>query len=272
MLVRLVDRAFENPAMSGGLVVMALTATAIMSNAMFLQSGRHPEPLFNTRPAAVAREVAKAPAVTPAPAARPQATTALPPVPRTAPQTKPAAPTPAMPVPPRPVASPASLVSATQRELARLGMYAGTIDGMIGSRTRAAISNYQTTAGLTATGEPSPELLTALRQASANPAVAPPAPAPASTAAKPDQVAAAVERAAELEREQQAAAQSDRLRRIQSVLDQIGYGPLAADGQANAATADAIRRFELDNGLPVTGEASDRVIARLVAIGAIKQN
>ena len=38
----LIDRMFENPAMSGGLMVMALTASAIVSNAMFLQTGHHP--------------------------------------------------------------------------------------------------------------------------------------------------------------------------------------------------------------------------------------
>ncbi len=51
-IARVVDSAFENPAMSGGLMVMAITAMAIMSNALFLQAGRHPEPLFATRPAA----------------------------------------------------------------------------------------------------------------------------------------------------------------------------------------------------------------------------
>ncbi|MBZ0140852.1 MAG: hypothetical protein K8H87_13930, partial [Pseudorhodoplanes sp.] len=50
LVARLTDRVFENPAMSGGLLVMALTATAIISNAMFLQSTRHPQPLFMTRP------------------------------------------------------------------------------------------------------------------------------------------------------------------------------------------------------------------------------
>ncbi len=55
----IIDRVFENPAMSGGLMVMALTATAIVSNAMFLQSGHHPDPLFMTRPS-VAREAAAA--------------------------------------------------------------------------------------------------------------------------------------------------------------------------------------------------------------------
>jgi peptidoglycan hydrolase-like protein with peptidoglycan-binding domain len=183
------------------------------------------------------------------------------------------------PKPPLPVpaatGNSSTLTAAVQRELARLGVYTGTIDGLSGSRTRAAISGYQAAGGLAVTGEPSPELLALLRQPPAKPAAPAPVAAPppaAAEAAKPDQVAAAVQRAAELEREQAAARQNDRMRRIQSALDLIGYGPLTADGQASAATADAIRRFELDNGLPVTGEPGDKVLARLVAIGAIKAN
>ena len=47
-------------------------------------------------------------------------------------------------------------------------------------------------------------------------------------------------------------------------------GPIAIDGTASTETLDAIRRFELDNGLPITGEASDALIGRLISIGAIK--
>jgi len=275
----MVDRAFENPAMSGGLVVMALTATAIMSNAMFLQNGRHPEPLFNTRPQVATREQPRAPAMAPIPATRPQplpqavqpppaaAPRVMPPVP----QPKPVAATP-QPAPVAAVNPQVALTSATQRELARLGVYMGAIDGALGSRTRGAIASFQTAAGLKASGEPSPELLATLRQSSAQPVAAAPPPAPAVEAAKPDQVAAAVQRAAELEREQAAARQGDRLRRIQMALDLIGYGPLPTDGQPTPATPDAIRRFEPDNGLPVTGEPGDKVIVRLVTIGAIKAN
>jgi peptidoglycan hydrolase-like protein with peptidoglycan-binding domain len=58
-------------------------------------------------------------------------------------------------------------------------------------------------------------------------------------------------------------------RRVQTALNQAGYGPIAVDGYPGSETADAIRRFELDNGLPITGEVGDRLIARLVAVGAM---
>ena len=267
-MARIVDRAFENPAMSGGLMVMAITAMAIASNALFLQAGRHPEPLFATRPAAVAH---KAPARTavavPMPHTREQAPAATP-----APPPKAAAVPAAAPASP-PLDANRVLVTSMQRELARLGIYTGTIDGLFGPRTKAAISTWQTAAGIKVTGEPTPALLAAMRQpVAAAPAAAPPVPAVVKEAASPDQVAAAVARAQQLEREQATISQGKQLRIVQQALNDSGYGPLVVDGQANQATSNAIRRFQLDNGLTVTGELSDKVVARLVAIGAMKAN
>ena len=261
-MARVVDRAFDNPAMSGGLMVMAITAMAIMSNALFLQAGRHPEPLFATRPAAAPQTPAKT--TVPLPHPREQVPAAI------------AAPAPNGAVAPS-TSAPAAidankvLVIAVQRELARLGVYTGTIDGLSGPRTKAAVSTWQTAAGVKPTGEPTPELLAAMRKpaAAAVPAAAP-VPAVVNEAASTDQVAAAVARAAELEREQAAIALGTKLRGAQVALNQIGYGPIAVDGQPSQQTGDAIRRFQLDNGLPVTGELNDKVVQRLVSIGAMK--
>jgi peptidoglycan hydrolase-like protein with peptidoglycan-binding domain len=65
-----------------------------------------------------------------------------------------------------------------------------------------------------------------------------------------------------------AAAERQRLQNVQNILNRIGYGPLAANGESTEETANAIRRFELDNGLPITGAPNDRVLSRLTAIGA----
>ena len=56
---------------------------------------------------------------------------------------------------------------------------------------------------------------------------------------------------------------------VQRALNLIGYGPVPEDGVAGETTIAAIRRFELDHGLPITGAAGDTVIDRLVAIGAM---
>ena len=265
-IARVVDRAFENPAMSGGLMIMAITAMAIMSNALFLQAGRHPEPLFATRPAAAPQAAPSAQVPRAAPAER---TVANVPVPQTREAASAAAQPPA--AAPTPADANKVLITAVQRELARLGIYTGAIDGLFGPRTKAAIATWQTAAGVDATGEPTPELLAALRKpvAAARPSAAP-IPAVVRQAASADQVAAAVARAEELEREQKAATLGRKMREVQVALNQIGYGPLSVDGQPSRPTGDAIRRFQLDNGLPVTGELNEKVVQRLVGIGAMK--
>jgi peptidoglycan hydrolase-like protein with peptidoglycan-binding domain len=63
-----------------------------------------------------------------------------------------------------------------------------------------------------------------------------------------------------------------RYQQVQDALNRIGYGPLAVTGGGDEATANAIRRFELDNGLPISGKAGDRVLARLRTIGAMASN
>ncbi len=325
VLAGIVDRVFEDPARSGGLMVVAMTATAIICNAMFLQNSHRPAPLFATRPSASAVPLPTPapdfrPAATPAPApqaqpvqrvASPQAIT--PPLPRPAPSAKPApvattaaakpAPVPPAPVPATATQSPSeaqqqtALVTEIQRGLARLGIYTGAIDGKTGGRTSAAIAKYETAAGLKPTGHATPELLYALQHPTAAPAAAAaPAADPiaaqldssaerraasiaADNAAADAKAAAAAKAQAQAQAAQaqaaKAAAQTKAAgayRTVQTALNRIGYGPVPVDGTANSPTVDAIRRFELDNGLPVSGEPSDALTTRLVAIGAMKSN
>lgn len=292
MVARLAERAFDNPAMFGGLVVMALTACAIVSNAMLLQNGRHPEPLFMTRPSP-AIEAPVEPTPVPMPRVRAEQAAApppMPPLPRVSPAASEAPPEPATP----------TLIVDLQRALAERGLYRGTIDGIPGSRTRAAITAYQKTEGLPATGEPSTTILDHIRTASILPASEPAPtpltadpPAPAATTETPlDSIAAepilemvsteptapATEVPVEPLPAPAAAApdpalaglQRDRYQSVQHALNQIGYGPVTVDGKAGDDTTNAIRRFELDNGLAITGLPGDKVIERLMAIGALK--
>lgn len=246
---RLVDRACDNPAMTGGLFVMALTAGAIVSNAMFLQSVHHPEPLFATRsPLIVERSVPQLPPVPPRRSDHTGSIPVPPPLPRPAPiETA--------------VVDPAVAqtdIRRVQRALAETGLYLGAIDGEFGPLTRSAISAYEKAQGLTVTGEPSPALLERLEMSAV------PLPSNAAADAAPPAVPALPEVEATV-------ADSERLRneRVQAALNRIGYGPLAVDGAASEEMAGAIRRFELDNGLPLTGVAGDALIDRLIAIGAL---
>ena len=298
LLARFADRALENPARSGGLLVMALTAAGIVSNAMFLQSGRHPEPLFMTRP--VAADFPKTTAV-PLPRVRAEpAVVAAPPADTAADAASPA--------------PGATLIANVQRALTGAKFYSGTVDGVAGSRTRAAIAAFQKDAGLPVTGVASIDLLDRIKAprakapppapvVAAKPPVIPvakPAPVPVAkvvaptdpvariinppapvaklvappapvAVAKPAPVAAApLVPVAKPVPPAPVAAASERVRAVEAALNQIGYGPLKADGAMTADTENAIRRFELDNGLAINGVADDAVVKRLVGIGAMQ--
>lgn len=58
---------------------------------------------------------------------------------------------------------------------------------------------------------------------------------------------------------------------IQQALADAAYGPVAVDGIAGRETTDAIRRFQLDQGMEVTGRIDDRLISRLISVGAMAQ-
>jgi peptidoglycan hydrolase-like protein with peptidoglycan-binding domain len=227
---------------------MALTATAIVSNALFLQSVRHPEPLFATRPPLVVER--NAPLPPPLPPRRDDQTGSIP--------------------PPLPRPAPIAAMTATksdevthireiQTALAQHGLYLGAIDGEYGPLSQTAITAYQKAQGLNVTGEPSAALLEHLKMSSA--AAPPPAQSTSNLQSETPALPAV----------DATVADSRRLRyeRVQAALNRIGYGPVAVDGAANEETVNAIRRFELDNGLPISGAAGEAVIDRLIAIGAL---
>jgi peptidoglycan hydrolase-like protein with peptidoglycan-binding domain len=244
----------ENPAASGGLLVMALTASAIVVNATMLQPGDSP------RPNPAARSSSGGPAVqVPTPRPRDPIATelsraALPPLPLA----------PGAPASRASVAGSAAVIADIQRELNRRGLYDGRIDGIAGSRTRAAVVAYQGAAGISPTGIASAELLAFMRQPaparSAGTSPIPPVPIPAAVT-KPG-AAAPLHAPAD-------PAVAEGYRKVQLALNQIGYGPIPVDGRNGSETSDAIRRFELDYGLQVTGVPSEALTRRLIAIGAL---
>jgi peptidoglycan hydrolase-like protein with peptidoglycan-binding domain len=226
------DWLLANPVRSGAILVVGLTAIAIVANAVFFQEGRHPSPLFTTRPEAVpAKPVAVTNSV-PLPQKRDDAVE--PEMVRSEPVTIARG---------DPIGDALStdLVMAVQQSLAARGMYDGKVDGKLGAKTRTSIAAYETKYGLPETGMPSESLVAHLQR----------------TAALRAQPAPAVD------------ARDKQLMNVQSALNSIGYGPIQVTGRMDSATADSIRRFELENGMPITGEASANFIRKLAAIGAI---
>jgi peptidoglycan hydrolase-like protein with peptidoglycan-binding domain len=108
--------------------IAGAAAIAILINALFLQSGPHPAPIFANKPPAP---------VAAAPAARKEARAD--------------------------VARPRSdMVADIQRELARHGFYDGAADGVYGPKTDAAIRDFEQAAGMRPSAEPNDALLAAI--------------------------------------------------------------------------------------------------------------
>jgi hypothetical protein len=134
------------------LACLAIAGTgAVTANALLLQTGKHPSPVFAQMLGAAP------PAETGAPDA-PVATATV-----------------------AAEALPASdIVRTVQSGLARAGLYDGPIDGVNGPRTASAIVAFQRGSNLPESGEPSPALLAKLK---AVPAV--PLPRPKTLASRP---------------------------------------------------------------------------------------
>jgi peptidoglycan hydrolase-like protein with peptidoglycan-binding domain len=236
--------ARDNPVAAGGTVVMALTGCLIVANAIGLQSGRHPAPLFMTRdwandtPAMIEPEGRRG-------LAMPQAS---------------------------------QLVLDLQTALRRRDLYNGPLDGISGPATEQAIRMYERSQGQLETGEPTEALLARITLQGDTP-VAGAAPVPRKkpsadgsavvatvktepVARAPEGVPAAVpETASETE-----VAADPQIIQIQKLLSDLGYGPLQADGVMGENTEIAIKRFQLNWDLPITGKVSPDLVTRLESV------
>ncbi|AXS39935.1 peptidoglycan-binding domain-containing protein [Breoghania sp. L-A4] len=242
--------ALDNPVATGGVLVMVLTATLIAANALSFQPGRHPAPLFGAWD-----QAGRA-----ASAARPAGL-----VPQPAPHAAPAY---------------SDLVHEIQVSLQRGGYYIGPLDGMSGPMTDDAIRAYQRRVGLSETGEvshallahllmnPGPSRLEPAARSSGAPALVPPArPMPAGTQSVQTQsISTGHGRSAPVPPASiPAGTDADRetLRAVQQTLADLGYGPITIDGLMGGETASAIRRFELDRGMAITGKVRPEIYAAL---------
>ncbi|MBR0556500.1 peptidoglycan-binding protein [Ciceribacter sp. L1K23] len=179
------------------------------------------------------------------------------------------------------------LTKSVQEELIRLGLLAGTADGVAGPVTAAAISAFEASVGMSVTGQATPELLAALK-VDRNATAAVPKQRPAGDDLTPgvavDPVAAAILSAEKTVVTQPAKkpaatpvslpagetmAASNMVMQIQRGLSNIAYAEITVDGVAGEQTKAAIRHFERHYRLPETGEPNERVLAKLKSIGAL---
>jgi peptidoglycan hydrolase-like protein with peptidoglycan-binding domain len=122
----------KRPRDSIAALVAVAAVGAILINALFMQSGPHPAPIFANKP---------------------------PPPPVVSTTLRPAEAKRDMAPPARPRSE---TVAEIQRELARRGFYEGSPDGVYGPRTDAAIRDFEQIAGLRPSAEPNELLLAAI--------------------------------------------------------------------------------------------------------------
>jgi hypothetical protein len=210
---------------AGALAVAAVFA--IITNALFLQAGRHPSPMFGS----VITLPAPAPAVavaSPLPRPRP-AELAV----------RPAEPTPAEPklVEARPIeARPVEAKSAEAK--AADPKNSDPMTNLVVKSTSAV----PTAASSVANPVVKPASVAAVAPSNV---MRPPAPIPVSSHGD---------------------AGSRRIAAVQRALTQYGYGQLKPTGTIGSDTQAALSKFERDRKLPVTGQMSERVVKELTAM------
>ncbi|MCB1378993.1 MAG: peptidoglycan-binding protein [Alphaproteobacteria bacterium] len=134
------------------------------------------------------------------------------------------------------------IVEDIQRQLQASGHYRGAVDGVLGKKTRAAILEYQKSAGMEPDGQPTRELIEHIRYTR--------------------QVTEAllftgtVEPAADAE-------ERARIRRVQASLAELAYTPGEINGELSARTRQAIKEFQRDRKMTETGDVSDDLLAEL---------
>jgi peptidoglycan hydrolase-like protein with peptidoglycan-binding domain len=134
----------------------------------------------------------------------------------------------------------AEMTRAVQRELQIRGYEVGTVDGIEGAMTRAAIIGYEADKGMPLTGRPSQKLLEHILLGKGK-------------------------NGTDASRTETTEARKA-IESVQSALASLGYKPGQIDGQWNAQTQRAIREFEIDQAMPETGRLSGPLVARLARL------
>ena len=150
------------------------------------------------------------------------------------------------------------LTYRAQVALSSKGFDVGKPDGVIGPKTRAAISSYQRASGITATGQVSQSLVTELEGGRT---ATPPRAERQPTRAERDRIR---DRDREVNnRDGQRLSQAELITQTQSELRRIGYGITVIGGRLNGETSDAIRDYQQRRGMEQTGMPSRQLLAQM---------
>lgn len=144
---------------------------------------------------------------------------------------------------------------AVQRGLTQAGHDTRGVDGVFGSGTRSSIRAWQKSRGEPETGYLTAAQLDALRSGSSSTPVVVPNPTPGSTpgvvgaASEGDETALGLDMIARTE--------------VQTRLAALGYDTRGIDGKFGSGTRAAIRSWQGDNALPVTGYLNESQLSQL---------
>ncbi|MGB8818320.1 MAG: peptidoglycan-binding domain-containing protein [Rhizobiaceae bacterium] len=255
------QRISDNPAMAGSSVAFAVIMFYVSTNALYYQPYQHKDALFSTRSMQqyVAPDLPKPVAALNSKDVKTQSykvtrEDSMAPAKRLADPT----------------------LADIQSALAQLKIYNGSVDGLPGPKTRAAIAKFQQEAGLEPTGEIDPLLLDAIRTASIpaekipapKPKVKPLAANPAVKPTPPQQTAEVSAEAASTPTSPSSLSNEDLLR-LQAGLKAFGNDFIEVDGRIGSKTRDAIREFQNLFQLTVSGEPNREVLDKLQEIGLV---
>ena len=236
----------ENPAVVGSSVAFAVVMFFVSSNALFYQPFKHDDALFATR----SMETYVAPAL---------------PKPVSLNSIKSGANT---------AKNPGSIAMETgrprdiqlidiQSALAKMKLYDGTVDGVAGPKTKAAIQQFQVQAGLEPTGTIDPLLIDAIRTASI-PAEKIPAPVLRDPMPELDE-----ESAENAESASDSGLNDAEIRKIQAGLKAFGDSGIEIDGKIGTKTKIAIEEFQRLFQLEQTGIADRNTLSKMQELGLV---
>jgi peptidoglycan hydrolase-like protein with peptidoglycan-binding domain len=219
----------EHPRESVAILMATVATFTIFVNALFLQKGPHPAPIFAAHPMLQREEAAIPPRIQ---GVQPNAAVETSALART------------------------QMIATIQRELTRKGFYDGPADGIWGAKTDIAVRDFAQAANIKVNPEASDTLLRAI---TASHAKAPAANAQGASGANAPNAAPADPIA-------QLIAPSKRVTAVQRALSDFGYGPVKATGQFDPQTKASIEKYEREHKMPVSGQVSDRLVRDLAAM------
>ncbi|MGE0232828.1 MAG: peptidoglycan-binding protein [Flavobacteriaceae bacterium] len=240
-------RGLTGPLLAGAMMV------TVGGNALFMQDGPHPAPLFAQR----APSTAQAAASRNDPAhdqATPQTVASIP-----LPTARPGRVEAASHEASAPLQT-GEIVQEAQRLLTELGYYQGEADGIAGPVTIGALKRYEGENGLVAAGDINEAIVDHLRLKASRRETA-------TARAKGDSIGDLVEKTAESAPPVEF---DEAIAEVQRVLAMLGYSPGSIDGQLGPGTREAIMRFRKDNGLPVVDVIDTMLIHALQEFSGVE--